>query len=410
MVEPRLRFVFISSNVTWGGSEDLWSEAAISLARAGHRVTAYKNKFNPGEGSEPRLHTLGCRLIELAKFPFLPRFFYYFLVALNYRVNFAFQAIKLYCSLALRRKPDLVIVSQGGNHDGFVFAQVCMRLKLPFVMISQKATDLYWPIDSRRAYIAGVIRAARHLFFVSEHNVRLTEEQFGMKLDRATVVRNPFKVDYDRRPPWPGTDLGYRFACVGRLFPKEKGQDLVLRVLARDKWRRRPVSLTFFGHGEQRRGLEEMATFLGLENVRFAGFADDIDALWAQHHALVLPSRAEGLPLVLVEAMLCGRVAIVTDVAGNSEVLDDGETGFLAAAPTEDALDEAMERAWQHRDEWPEMGKRAATRIREKVARDPAGDLADILVRLARGGAASLAAPDATVDSAPETQTRGVRR
>jgi glycosyltransferase involved in cell wall biosynthesis len=199
------------------------------------------------------------------------------------------------------------------------------------------------------------------------------------------VVRNPFKVSWQQRSDWPGTDLGFRFACIGRLYPMEKGQDLLIRVLGRDRWRSRPVSLTFFGVGEQSVGLAEMAALHGLANVRFAGFANDVDQIWTGHHALLLSSRAEGLPLVLVEAMLCGRVPIVTDVAGNSEVVEDDVTGFLAAAPTEDALDEAMERAWQRRAEWRAIGEAAARRIRELVPPDPAGELAERLLRLADG-------------------------
>lgn len=392
--KPR-HFVFISSNVTWGGSEDLWSEAAIRLAKAGHRVTAYKNAFQRVEGSTARLNAAGCRLIALAKIPLLPWRAYYFIVALNYLVNFGFQTLHLYLSLKLRRRPDLVIVSQGGNHDGWLFASVCIRLKLPFVLISQKATDLYWPLDTRRDYMRAALEAARHCFFVSRHNLELTEEQFGMRLDHASVVRNPFKVSWQPRTDWPGTDLGFRFACIGRLYPMEKGQDLLIRVLARDKWRSRPVALTFFGVGEQSAGLAEMAALHGLANVRFAGFASDVDQIWTGHHALLLSSRAEGLPLVLVEAMLCGRVPIVTDVAGNGEVVEDGVTGFLAAAPTEDSLDEAMERAWQRRAEWREIGEAAARRIRELVPPDPAGEVAERLLRLA-DGLPSETAPQAT--------------
>jgi len=266
-----------------------------------------------------------------------------------------------------------------------MFAAVCVRLGLPLVIISQKAVDAFWPPDRRRAYMKAAYQHALHCFFVSRHNLRLTREQFGTRLENASVVRNPFKVGWEPRRDWPGTDLGFRFACVGRFFPQEKGQDLLIRVLAREKWRGRPVSVTFFGSGENGVGLAEMAAYHELENVRFAGFTRDIEAIWASHHALVLPSRAEGLPLVLVEAMLSGRVAIVTDIAGNGEVVEDDVNGFLAATPTADALDEAMERAWQRRAEWREIGERAAADIRRLVPPDPAGTLAMQLVQLADG-------------------------
>jgi len=381
---PKMRRIaFVSSNVSWGGSEDLWSGAARMLGRAGHSVTAYKNRFEPGEKHVVELREAGSKLVQLAKFPWLPRAFYSAMSMLTYPLTFGYQTVYLYLNLRLRRRPDLVVVSQGGNHDGWLFASVCQRLKLPYVLICQKATDLYWPIDRRTARIRSVFEEAVHTFFVSEHNKRLTEEQLGVALERASVARNPFKVSWARRDDWPAQESGLRLACVGRLYPMEKGQDILLRVLARDKWRSRPVSVSIFGAGEQEEGLKRMARFLALEKVRFAGFATDIEALWGEHHGLLLPSRAEGLPLVLVEAMLSGRVAIVTDVAGNAEVVEDGATGFVAAAPTEDALDEAMERAWRRRDEWRSIGERAATSIRELVPADPAGVMAASLLRIA---------------------------
>ena len=118
------------------------------------------------------------------------------------------------------------------------------------------------------------------------------------------------------------------------------------------EWRDRPLSVTFYGDGLQRASLERMARNLGLTSVTFAGFVRDVSAIWSAHHGLILPSRCEGLPITLVEAMLSGRVPIVTDVGGNAEVVEDGATGYLADAPTEDALDDAMERAWNERHRW----------------------------------------------------------
>jgi glycosyltransferase involved in cell wall biosynthesis len=221
------------------------------------------------------------------------------------------------------------------------------------------------------------------VFFVSEHSWRLTEEQLGRKLANASIVRNPFNVPWSAEPDWPEDGTGLRLACVARLAPQEKGQDLLLRVLAAGIWRNRPVSLSFFGSGEHREGLDAMARFHGLAGVRFHGQEEDVAGIWRDHHALLLGSRAEGLPLVLVEAMLSGRVPIVTDVGGNSEVVSDGVTGFLAASPTEASIDAALEQAWQRRGEWRKIGAAAANAIRALVPPDPAADFADVLVRIA---------------------------
>jgi glycosyltransferase involved in cell wall biosynthesis len=68
--------------------------------------------------------------------------------------------------------------------------------------------------------------------------------------------------------------------------------------------------------------------------------------MWNYHDILVIPSRHEGLPIAAVEAMMCHRPVLATDVGGNAEVIRDGETGFIAESPSLAALDRALERVW----------------------------------------------------------------
>lgn len=379
----RLRFVFISSNRAWGGSEELWSAAAVALAERGHAVTVYKSGIDEEEPRIRRLRELSCTLRDLSRFPLMPPHVFAAAARASYPLMAAHEIARLVLGLTTSRRPDLVVVSQGGNFDGDLLAGACRRMRLPYVLISQKAADLYWPTDVRRERVRAIYSAALACFFVAEHNLRLTEEQLGIALPHASVVRNPFLVPWQKRTDWPDESDGLRLACIGRLYPMEKGQDLLLRVLARDRWRGRPLSVTFYGSGLHRGALENMAAHLGLTNVSFAGFVRDVASIWADHHGLVLPSRCEGLPLVLVEAMMSGRIPIVTDVGGSREVVEDEVTGFLAAGPTEDAVDEAMERAWHRRDAWRAIGAAAADRIRTLVSPHPDQDLAGMLSAIA---------------------------
>ena len=378
-----MNVVFVSGNRNWGGSEELWSATAAVLASDGHDVTVFKSGIDHSEPRIQRLRALRCRIRDLARFPLMPGRLFALVRSLSSGAAYGHEVVRLLIGLALSRRADLVVVSQGGNHDGYPFAEVCRRLRLPFAIVSHKASELYWPADWQQQTIAAVYRAARACFFVSEHSRRLTEEQLGFALPRAAVVRNPFLVPWEPGPEWPDDRRELRLACVGRLHPKEKGQDLLLRVLARRRWRDRPLAVTFYGDGLQRASLERLARNLGLENVTFAGFVRDVPAIWSDHHGLILPSRCEGLPITLVEAMLSGRVAVVTDVGGNAEVVENGVTGYLAAAPVEDALDEAMERAWNERQRWRDIGAAAAARIRTLIPREPERCFAKRLVELA---------------------------
>ncbi|MDP9190078.1 MAG: glycosyltransferase family 4 protein [Acidobacteriota bacterium] len=391
----RCRFIFISSNGSWGGSEELWSATAASLAETGHEITVFKGGIDNEQPRLRRLRELGCRMYDLEWWPFFLRKAYPFMKRIAHGFAYACQIVRLRIGLAFTSAADLVILSQGGNSDGVYFGNVIRKRQQPYVVIVQKASDLYWPSDPQLDSMRAIYGEARACFFVSEHNRQLTEEQIGMALPHATIVRNPALVPWERRSDWPDDGQGLRLACVGRMQTMEKGQDLLLRVLASDKWRKRPLSVTFYGAGPNRIGLEEMAQYLELTSVTFAGFVHDVAAIWNDHHALILPTRCEGLPLVLVEAMLSGRLPIVTTAGGNAEVVDDDVTGFLANAATEDALDEAMERAWSRRDEWQTIGEAAATKIRTLVPPDPAGAMAAMLLRLGmRTGASALECAD----------------
>jgi glycosyltransferase involved in cell wall biosynthesis len=374
---PLLSFTLISTcPEPWGGSEELWSGAAVALAGRGHRVSAFKTTLDDSHPTVRRLKSLSCRVRNLPRLP-LPQP----LVTRSHLLKVAAHLTK--------RRPDLVVISQGDNYDGLHFGYLCRRLRLPYTLISQKATDHFWPQDRARKYRLEVYEGAEQCFFVSEHNRRLTEDQNGASLPNASVVRNPYLVPHEGPLAWPGGEEdGLRLACVARLFLLDKGQDILLRVLAREKWKARRLHVSFYGRGVNHDGLVRLAERLGVRAVSFEGQTSDVPGIWKTHHALVLPSRAEGLPLSLVEAMMCGRPAVVTNVGGSGEVIEDRVTGFLCA-PAEDSLDAALEDAWRRRGELREMGRLAAARIRELVPSDPAGAFADTLQELAGALAAA---------------------
>jgi glycosyltransferase involved in cell wall biosynthesis len=368
--EPHRRFVMISTcPEPWGGSEELWSGAACALLEKGHRVSAFKTIIDRDHPVVQRLETLSCKVRNLRSLShFQP---------VATRVHLLSLAIRF-----LLRRPDLVVISQGDNHDGLHFGYLCKKLRIPYTLISQKANDFFWPPDASRAYRRDVFGGAARCYFVSNHNRRLTEDQNGATLTNAEIVRNPHLAPAEPLA-WPaGDDDCLRLACVARLYLLDKGQDILLRVLAQEKWKNRNLYVSFFGRGFNGEALRDLARRLDIRKVSFEGQTADVPGIWKNHHALILASRAEGLPLSLVEAMMCGRPAIVTNVGGNAEVLTHGVTGFLAA-PFENSIDEALEEAWTNRHELQEMGRVASKKIRELVPPNPSEDFADKLLKIA---------------------------
>src|SRR5690606_1285976 len=167
--------------------------------------------------------------------------------------------------------------------------------------------------------------------FVSQHNLTLTEEHFGVRLPNSRIVFNPIKIN--RHPlEFPSTKEGYRVACIGRLFLIDKGQDILIRILNQDKWKNRSITISLIGSGPDEQNIQEMIDLYQLDNVRIEKYVEDIESLWLNYHALILPSRSEGLPLTIIEAMAAGRPVIVSNAGGNAEMVCEGETGFVGEA------------------------------------------------------------------------------
>lgn len=172
-----------------------------------------------------------------------------------------------------------------------------------------------------------------------------------------------------------------RLVCVGRLC-EQKGQLLLLQAARLLTERGCDFELVLAGDGEMRGEIETLIARYGLgERVRITGWisSEQVRAELQAARALVLPSFAEGLPVVIMEAMALRRPVLTTTVAGIPELVRPGENGWLfpagaveeLAASLEDCLaqppevlqrmgDSARERVLQRHDIDLEAGKLAA--------------------------------------------------
>jgi glycosyltransferase involved in cell wall biosynthesis len=372
----RIAFIATNESVPWGGSEHCWSAVAERFARGGVQVHVGIKDWGAPVKQIEYLRSVGCRIFYRSFSLTIPA---RIKRRLSVRNGYEWSHIHQVAAGA-----DLIVISQGGNRDGLAWMEAARSQGLKYAVISQSANEQWWPIDSLGERLAECYEGAAAAYFVSEANLALTRLQLVTPLARGRVIRNPFNVRYDAQPPWPGDPSdSLSLASVARLDVVQKGQDLLIRVLDRPHWRARSVRVTLAGTGIREGALRKLAAHFNVSNLEFAGFVEDIEQLWSRHHALVLASRFEGMPLALVEAMLCGRPCVGTDVGGNRELIRDGVNGFLAKAPTVDLLDEAMNRAWENRLRLREMGEAAAKDVRQWVSPDPTGDFVRELEALA---------------------------
>jgi glycosyltransferase involved in cell wall biosynthesis len=161
----------------------------------------------------------------------------------------------------------------------------------------------------------------------------------------------------------PVDDGSLKVICVGRLVP-EKGQTVLLHAARRVRDAGVGVRLTFVGDGRSREAVEREATKSGVDVV-FKGALDQDQLLGALLDADVfcLPSFAEGLPVVLMEAMASCLPVVTTRIAGVQELVEDGVSGFVVPPGREDLLASALLELANDRERAHAMGKAGRAKV-----------------------------------------------
>jgi glycosyltransferase involved in cell wall biosynthesis len=374
--DQTMRIAVISdvSGYPWAGSEELWLCTALRALESGHAVTACLH---------PDLHvgtplagfaSLGGHLVQWSRGRIAR------LECLRQRIWANFSSEKL-------GNPEVILLS-AGSLPSLTYVPGLMEflsgVGVPVVVLCQFNSDSLAISPDERQWLAGLLSYASRVWFVSEHNRLVSRRQFALALESAGVVSNPLRIVLEQPLPWRSDRHTMVFGCVARMETIWKGQDLLLEILAGEQWRSRDWRLRLFGDGPDRERLEKWTHVLGIpDKVCFEGYVRDLVEIWRDTDLMILPSRGEGTPLAVLEAMMCGRPVVTTDVGGNTEVIADEINGFIADAATPKSFGNALERAWNARTRWGEMGWAGHRRAHQLALTDPAAILLDSLVSAA---------------------------
>jgi len=219
----------------------------------------------------------------------------------------------------------------------------------------------------KAAYLLQEYRTARkvhHVIAVSKHIYRELTEWVGIPKEKVSLIPNGVDTEYFR----PSESKKPYIIFVGRLT-KRKGVDMLVEAFAEVVRTFPEIRLIIVGDGEEKTNIINMARKLDIFNriLLLSNIPITIlRKLYAEAMIFVLPSRGEGLPLSLLEAMSSQCAVIASKVSGIIDVVKDGETGMLVEPDNKKQLVNALRILLEDRN----LARKMSEKAREYVVKE----------------------------------------
>jgi glycosyltransferase involved in cell wall biosynthesis len=342
-----------------GGAANASANIARLLAQRGHKVLLLTARY----GDLPREETLAG--VDIVRVPSLRR--RKDRSSALEQISFIFSASFLVLSLPRHFKADATLAFFG-LPSGAVALLLKKLHRVPYV-ISLRGGDVpgFRPYDFRlyhkiSAPLLRLIWKNANSIVANSQGLRQLALAFDSRYDIPII---PNGVDAEQFAVSNGSWSPPRILSVGRVV-HQKGFDLGLRALAQLKelqW-----EWTIGGDGPQMQRLRAMAQEAGLrDRIHFAGWlpASQLRERYTSANLFLFPSRQEGMPNAVLEAMASGLPVVATKISGNEELVIDGKTGALVPAENVDALREALRLLLVDAQKCERMGRAARQRVEE---------------------------------------------
>lgn len=388
------RVLILDTGKEWGGGTNSLLELLKRLVPEGsnrgidtskyHFTALFYNNYKKGNESDIKteIEKLGIDflILEQQGQPFLPKilkelvrllFLFskrlkkYFIFLIDYKFRIEPNTVRIAEILKNQNVNMLYMNNQpSSNLEGILAARA---LNLPCIQHSRVDVRL------NKVEADAVNNSVSKVICVS-NGVRDSLVSSGVLPEKCVVVYNG--IDPDMKPMTSVSEIRRMYGIkdneifigtVGSLIKRKRICDLIEALAELHK----RVKCMIVGDGPERDNLQKKAVEKGLQsNVIFTGFQTDAISYINAMDIFVLPSENEGLPRVILEAMLMARPVVACDITGPPELVVDGETGFLVPAKNPQSLSQALSKLIVSSELRNAMGKKGRIRVIERFAID----------------------------------------
>jgi glycosyltransferase involved in cell wall biosynthesis len=159
---------------------------------------------------------------------------------------------------------------------------------------------------------------------------------------------------------------------LATLDVKRKAQDNLVKALSSPQWKERAWQLYLYGSGESEQQLKRLIEETKLSGkIILKGHTKDVKSALAEAHLLLQITHIDAMPLAVVEALAMAKPLVVSDVGDMPKWVTDEVNGWISNNASVESINETLEKAWQKRERWEEMGKISYQLFKEKFPEIP---------------------------------------